>query len=156
AEEARMVRKRQTGGNGHAKPIEPGPDGPSSLSSNWTVALMCASSVKPEPISWLWKGWLARGKMHIIAGQPGTGKTTIAMKMAAAVSAGGRWPDSSVAKQGNVVIWSGEDDPADTLVPRLEASGADLGRVFFAGEMSCGKERRAFDPAKDIPALRAA
>jgi RecA-family ATPase len=94
--------------------------------------------------------------MHIIAGQPGNGKTTIAMKMAAAVSAGSRWPDGSAVKQGNVVIWSGEDDHADTLVPRLEASGADLSHVFFAGEMSCGKERRAFDPAKDIPALQVA
>ena len=67
--------------------------------------------------------------MHIIAGQPGTGKTTIAIKMAATVSAGSRWPDGSVAKQGNVVIWSGEDDYADTLVPRLEASGAGLRRI---------------------------
>jgi putative DNA primase/helicase len=50
----------------------------------------------------------------------------------------------------------GEDDLADTLIPRLEASGADLTRVFFAGEMACGKERRGFDPAKDIPALQAA
>jgi hypothetical protein len=40
--------------------------------------------------------------------------------MAATVSAGSRWPDGSTAKQGNVVIWSGEDGPADTLVPRLE------------------------------------
>jgi KaiC/GvpD/RAD55 family RecA-like ATPase len=123
---------------------------------NWMVALKCASEINPQPISWLWRGWLARGKMHIIAGQPGAGKTTIAMKMAASVSAGGRWPDGSAAKEGNVVIWSGEDDHADTLVPRLEASGADLRRVFFAREMSRGKERRAFDPAKDIPALQAA
>lgn len=123
--------------------------------ANWTMLLSPASAIKPEPILWLWQGWLARGKMHIIAGQPGTGKTTIAMKMAAAVSARGRWPDGKVAKQGNVIIWSGEDDPADTLVPRLEASGADLTRVFFAGEVFCGKERRSFDPAKDIPALQA-
>src|SRR5208283_5916291 len=109
--------------------IDPKPD----AQANWKMGLTCASSINPEPISWLWKGWLARGKMHIIAGQPGTGKTTIAMKMAAAVSAGGRWPDGSVAKQGNVIIWSGEDDPADTLVPRLETSGADLSRIFFAG-----------------------
>ena len=95
-------------------------------------------------------------KMHIIAGQPGTGKTTLAMKMAATVSAGSRWPDGTEATKGNVIIWSGEDDPADTLVPRLEASGADLNRIFFAGEMSCGKERRDFDPAKDITALQAA
>ena len=80
--------------------------------------------------------------MHIIAGQPGAGKTTIAMKMAAVVSAGSRWPDGSAAKQGNVVIWSGEDDPADTLVPRLEASGADLRCIFFAGEMTRGRAAR--------------
>src|SRR5580693_1119270 len=94
--------------------------------------------------------------MHIIAGQPGTGKTTLAMKMAGTVSAGRRWPDGTEATKGKVIIWSGEDDPADTLVPRLEASGADLSRIFFAGEMSCGKERRDFDPAKDITALQAA
>jgi putative DNA primase/helicase len=126
------------------------------LQSNWTMTLACASGIAPEPISWLWRGWLARGKMHIIAGQPGTGKTTIAMKMAATVSAGSRWPDGSATKQGNVVIWSGEDHPADTLVPRLEASGADLNHIFFAGEMTRGKEWRAFDPAKDIRALQAA
>ena len=126
------------------------------VQANWAMRLECASGIKPEPISWLWQGWLARGKMHIIAGQPGTGKTTIAMKMAAAVSAGGRWPDGSVAKQGNVIIWSGEDDPADTLVPRLEASGADLATSLLRSRWSCGKERRTFDPAEDIPALQAA
>jgi hypothetical protein len=146
--------------DGLAKAFVPGApgafDGNREAQPFWTMSLLPASGIKPEPISWLWREWLARGKMHIIAGQPGTGKTTIAMKMAATVSAGSRWPDGSAAKQGNVVIWSGEDDYADTLVPRLEASGADLSRIFFAGEMTCGKERRAFDPAKDIPALQAA
>ena len=150
----------RTAAYGLAKPFEPGApgafDGNGEVQPFWTMSLLPASTIKPEPISWLWRDWLARGKMHIIAGQPGTGKTTIAIKMAATVSAGSRWPDGSAAKQGNVVIWSGEDDPADTLVPRLEASGADLNRIFFAGEMSCGNERRAFDPAKDIPALQAA
>jgi hypothetical protein len=43
------------------------------------VITRCASDIKPEPISWLWKYWLARGKLHIIAGVPETGKTTIAL-----------------------------------------------------------------------------
>ena len=145
---------------GLAKPFEPGApgafDGNREAQPFWTMSLLPASGIKPEPISWLWRDWLARGKMHIIAGQPGTGKTTLAMKMAATVSAGSQWPDGTKATKGNVIIWSGEDDPADTLVPRLEASGADLSRIFFAGEMSCGKERRDFDPAKDITALQAA
>jgi putative DNA primase/helicase len=146
--------------DGLAKAFVPGApgafDGNREAQPFWTMSLLPASGIKPEPISWLWPEWLARGKTHIIAGQPGTGKTTIAMKMAATVSAGSRWPDGSAAKQQNVVIWSGEDDYTDTLVPRLEASGAGLSRIFFAGEMTCGKERRAFDPAKDIPALQAA
>jgi len=146
--------------DGLAKAFVPGApgafDGNREAQPFWTMSLLPASGIKPEPISWLWRDWLARGKMHIIAGQPGTGKTTLAMKMAATVSAGSRWPDGTEATKGNVIIWSGEDDPADTLVPRLEASGADLSRIFFAGEMSCKKERRDFDPAKDITALQAA
>ena len=145
---------------GLAKPFEPGApgafDGNREAQPYWTMSLLPASGIKPEPISWLWRDWLACGKMHIIAGQPGTGKTTLAMKMAGTESAGSRWPDGTEATKGNVIIWSGEDDAADTLVPRLEASGADLSRIFFAGEMCCGKERRDFDPAKDITALQAA
>src|SRR5262249_3720665 len=117
------------------------------------VELECAASIKPEPILWLWKDWLALGKMHIIAGQPGVGKSTIAMKVAATVSAGGPWPDGSRAKQGKVIIWSGEDDDADTLIPRLEASGADLNRIYFVKDVSVDKQRRPFHPARDIPTL---
>lgn len=118
------------------------------------VNLTRATEVKPEPISWLWRGWLAAGKMHILGGAPGTGKTTIAMSMAAVVSTGGTWPDGTNALPGAVVIWSGEDDPADTLVPRLMLSGANLDNVFFVRDVSDGIERRAFDPATDMEPLR--
>ena len=59
------------------------------------VQITCAANITPEPISWLWNGWLARGKLHIFAGQAGTGKTTIAIALAATVSLGGRFPDGS-------------------------------------------------------------
>jgi putative DNA primase/helicase len=117
------------------------------------VELECAANIKPEPILWLWNDWLALGKMHIVAGQPGVGKSTIAMKFAATVSAGALWPDGRRAKQGKVVIWSGEDDNADTLLPRLEASGADLSRIYFVKDVSVNEQRRPFDPARDIPTL---
>jgi putative DNA primase/helicase len=118
------------------------------------VNLVRASDVIPEPITWLWNGWLATGKMHVFGGAPGTGKTTISMGLAAAVTTGGRWPDGTRAIAGNVVIWSGEDDPADTLIPRLALSGADLSRVYFIADIREGNERRSFDPARDMEPLR--
>jgi putative DNA primase/helicase len=124
------------------------------VGDDWQGSILRASDIIAEPISWLWRDWLARGKLHILAGVAGTGKTTLAMKIAATVSAGLRWPDGTRAEPANVVIWSGEDDPADTLIPRLECSGADLKRVYFTGPMTREEEKRAFDPAKDLEVLR--
>lgn len=118
------------------------------------VSLIRASDVTPEAIAWLWNGWLAAGKMHVFGGAPGTGKTTISMGLAATVTTGGRWPDGTRSIAGNVVIWSGEDDPADTLIPRLALSGADLSRVYFIADIRDGNERRSFDPARDMEPLR--
>lgn len=119
-----------------------------------TVELIRGCDVTPEAVSWIWPGWLAAGKMHVLGGAPGTGKTTIALALSATITTGGRWPDGNRAPCGNVVIWSGEDDPTDTLVPRLALSGADLSRVYFIADVREGKERRSFDPARDMPVLR--
>lgn len=118
-----------------------------------SVQLTAAAGIVCRPIDWLWRGWLARGKLHILAGAPGCGKTTIALALAGCVSRGGRWPDGTQARAGNVLVWSGEDDPADTLVPRLRAAGADLSRVFIVGDTFAEGEPRAFDPATDLAAL---
>ena len=121
------------------------------------VELVNAASVTPEPVDWLWNGWLARGKLHILAGAPGTGKTTLALALAATVTTAGRWPDGTRCPHaGDVVIWSGEDDPADTLVPRLLASGADLRRVHFVGDVKGADGARPFDPARDVALLMTA
>jgi len=117
------------------------------------VAMLRGCDLKPEAIQWVWPGWLAAGKLHILGGAPSTGKTTIGMSMAAIVTTGGNWPGGSYSPQGNVVIWSGEDDPADTLVPRLALSGADLSRVYFVGDVTDGNGKRAFDPARDMKPL---
>ena len=120
---------------------------------NGDIILQSAASIPIRPIEWLWDGWLAKGKLHILAGAPGTGKTTITMSLAAAVSASGRWPDGSTAPSGNVLIWSGEDDPADTLIPRLHEMGADLSRIHFISGVYNVKGNQSFDPAKDMAKL---
>ena len=123
---------------------------PPESTVNDGVEIIPGTKINPEPIMWLWDGWLAAGKLHILPGPPGTGKTTLAAAIAATLTTGGRWPDGARAKPGNVLIWSGEDDPKDTLVPRLLACGADLSRIFFIGETTEGGEVRAFDPATDF------
>jgi predicted ATP-dependent serine protease len=47
------------------------------------VELQSAASIAPQAIEWLWPGWLARGRLHLLAGQPGAGKTTLALEFAA-------------------------------------------------------------------------
>jgi len=120
------------------------------------VELIEATLIRSEPIRWLWSGWMARGKLHVLAGAPGTGKTTIALHLAACVSAGRPFPSGSRSECGNVLIWSGEDDPADTLVPRLRAAGANLERIKLVGEVTENGERFPFDPARDVDKLAAA
>jgi RecA-family ATPase len=107
-------------------------------------------------VDWLWVGWLAAGKLHLIGGAPGTGKTTIAATLAATMTCGGRWPDGTRAECGSVLVWSGEDDNADTLNPRLRAAGADMSRVYVVEGVREGLERYPFDPARDMDALRLA
>ena len=118
------------------------------------VVLTCGTDLNPEPIRWLWPYWLALGKLHILAGAPGQGKTTIALDMAATITQGGRWPDGLRCEQGNILIWSGEDDPADTLLPRLLAAGADRQRCFFIeGARADDGEVQPFDPSRDLQGL---
>ncbi|MCI4567565.1 AAA family ATPase [Lysobacter sp. CFH 32150] len=120
------------------------------------VILRRGSDVQPVAVDWLWPGWLAAGKLHLIGGAPGTGKTTIASALAATVTMGGRWPDGSRAEAGSVVIWSGEDDHADTLNPRLRAAGANMQRVHVVEGIDEAGRRYPFDPAQDMDALREA
>ena len=117
------------------------------------VVLVNGADLTPEPVRWLWEYWLALGKLHILAGAPGQGKTTIAIACMATATIGGRWPDGSRCEAGNVLMWSGEDDPADTLLPRLMAAGADRSKCYFVQGTRLDGELQPFDPARDMVAL---
>jgi len=85
--------------------------------------------VEPKHVEWLWENRLARGKLTLLAGEPGIGKSQISLDIAARISNGGLWLDGGHAPLGSVVILSAEDSSNDTLRPRLEAAGADLQHV---------------------------
>jgi len=89
------------------------------------------SDVEPEPVRWLWPGRFALGKLSLIAGQPGLGKSFLTIDIAARVSRGDHWPcdESTRCDQGGVVLLSAEDDIEDTIVPRLIAARADRSRI---------------------------
>lgn len=121
---------------------------------NQGVVLIKASQLKPQPIDWIWKGWLASGKFHLIGGIAGTGKTSIALALASTITRGDIFPDGSGCESGEVVMWTGEDDPADTLTPRLMAMGANLEKVHFVSGFSSSGKVRPFNPATDLGELK--
>lgn len=88
------------------------------------------SDVPPETVEFLWAGRLPRGKLVVIDGDPGVGKSTLALTIAAHVTTGTPWPDGTSCPSGGVVLLSAEDGLADTVRPRLDAAGADASRVM--------------------------
>lgn len=94
------------------------------------LELTCLSDVKPERLRWLWPGRLPIGKIVTLDGDPGLGKSTLALDIAATITTGGPWPDGGRCEHpGDVLLLSGEDGLADTVAPRAIAAGADTGRI---------------------------
>jgi putative DNA primase/helicase len=92
-----------------------------------------ASSVTIRQVEWLWPGRIPLGKLTTFAGNGGLGKTFVLCDLAARVTRGEEWPATGgeVGDPGQVVFISGEDEPDDTLVPRMLQLNADLDRITF-------------------------
>lgn len=93
-------------------------------------------AVEKKRLDWLSRGRLAYGKITICDGDPGLGKSTMLMDMAASISRGRPFAigDSKPKKTGVIIICL-EDDPSDTIRPRLEVAGADLKRIWLIDEI---------------------
>jgi len=91
-----------------------------------------ASTVKTRRVTWVWDGYIPRGKLSILEGDPGDGKSILTLDLAARLSTGAPMPDgSNGVGPWPVILVSAEDDIEDTIVPRLEVAGARLDNVYL-------------------------
>ena len=95
-----------------------------------TVKIIRMSDVEPTPVEWLWKPYLPFGKLSVLQGNPGEGKTYFAMHLAAACTNGKLLPNMERVEPFNVIYQTAEDGLGDTVKPRLIEAGADLDRVL--------------------------
>lgn len=93
------------------------------------LRLVPAADVVPQPVRWLWPGLIPLGKVTVLAGAPGLGKSLLTTKVAALTSVGAA--PGLLHTVGDVLLVNAEDDPADTIKPRLLAAGADCDRVHL-------------------------
>lgn len=90
----------------------------------------CLADVEPVALEWLWPGRISLGKLTIIEGHPGTGKSHLTIDIAARLSTGRALPGGAARHPCNVLLVGVEDGLADTVRPRLDAAGADVRRVY--------------------------
>jgi putative DNA primase/helicase len=111
------------------------------------------SSIEPKDLKWVWQNRIPQSKITIIAGDPKLGKSLLALDIASRVSTGSAFPDEALPQQGDVLIISAEDDPSDTIRPRLEAVGANLDRVFVHTSVRRGGRTGFFSLSADLELL---
>ena len=103
---------------------------PKEPSKPETVKIIRMSDVELTPVEWLWKPYLPFGKLSVLQGNPGEGKTYFAMHLAAACTNGKLLPNMERMEPFNVIYQTAEDGLGDTVKPRLIEAGADLDRVL--------------------------
>lgn len=119
--------------------------------------LVCLADVQPQDIEWVWENRIARGWFGTLVGDPGVGKSTMTIDIAARITRGAEWPDGGRAPAGNVILLACEDALAVTVRPRLDRQGGDASRVTVlkAVRGDDGTERD-FSIDRDLPHLAVA
>jgi hypothetical protein len=117
------------------------------------------TDIDPQMVEYVWPGRIARGRLNLLIGDPGLGKSFVVLDVAARVTTGRQWPDGGVAPMGDVLILSAEDHAADTIRPRADALGADVARIYILSGVRVGEvtdQDQPFSLVTDLPLLDAA
>jgi len=123
------------------------------------MEVRCMDDIEMQPVRWLWYRRVALGKLTVIAGNPGLGKSQITAFLAATTGNGKFWPDdTSPPETGSTLILSAEDDAADTIKPRLMAAGADMRKCFVLDAVRTKNQNgdlalRTFNLREDVERL---
>ena len=103
-----------------------------------TVEIIRMSEVDTQTVEWLWEPYIPFGKVTIVQGNPGEGKTTFALRLAAACTNRKPFPHMAAHEPFNVIYQTAEDGLGDTIKPRLMEAEADLDRVLVIDESKQG------------------
>jgi len=87
------------------------------------------SDIKSAQLRWLWEKRIPRGKLTTLDGDPGLGKSLLALDLAARITTGRPMPDGTPGVRGNIILIAPEDSATDTIKPRIEAAGGDPSRI---------------------------
>ena len=139
--------------------VEPNPAAKPPVTTEAIVVRL--SDVQEQQVEWLWQNRIPLGKLTLLAGDPGLGKSFVTVDMAARVSTGKGWPDCYDQDQpvGSVILFNCEDDLADTVLPRLKRAGGDPSKVIALQgvatiDAETGQRRqRGFSLDADLPKL---
>jgi hypothetical protein len=124
------VGKRPERANGHAATLSECLEAKTvRLSEHPRPVGKLLSEVEPEQVEWLWPGRLPFGKLAVLDGDPGLGKSAVVLDLAARVSPDLELPHGEHSEPSGVVLLSAEDGLADTIRPRLDPAGADTERI---------------------------
>jgi putative DNA primase/helicase len=119
-----------------------------------------ASDIRPREVHWLWRGRIPRWRLTLLVGRPGDGKCFATVDWAARISTERPWPDGFPCELGSVLFETAEDDPEDTIRPRLDAHGADTEKVLFLRGVNDvrpdGERTEAMFTLANMPALEEA
>jgi putative DNA primase/helicase len=122
------------------------------------AVLRCFRDIAPKPVRWLWPGRIPLGKLTLLIGDPGLGKSLLTVDVVSHLTRAPSFPDGAACESGSAILLSAEDDAADTIRPRLDAAGAEVSRVHVLEavrvQLTNGSlTEKAFNLETDIAAL---